>query len=178
MGVKCPSDLQRVECQTQLSKHAAHELRILRQGHHPNIAMFFGAAFDETSKTSSFLLAFEMIYGRTLDKYVSAMPRLDVDWNRLSIAMQMCWALRYLHGCMPKIVHGDLADSNVMVEEIIDSTSVPCITARPKLLDFGLAQLVTQSKRVRLGGQWRYLAPESIRTPEIAAHPSIDMFAF
>merc|ERR1712187_56550 len=47
-----------------------------------------------------------------------------------------------------------------------------------KLIDFGLAQLATSSHKPALGGTWAYRAPETYRSPHMAAHPAIDVFAF
>eukprot|EP00974_Lingulodinium_polyedra_P113246 10962139-Lingulodinium_polyedra.AAC.1 len=61
----------------------------------------------------------------------------------------------YLHSQCPRIVHGDLKGANVLVT---GSGEGVC----PKLLDFGLARVLTRNARP-LGGALDWIAPEVFR---------------
>jgi len=81
-----------------------------------------------------------------------------------------------LHTRAVPVVHGDMKGSNIIVEQM-DSHY------RPKLLDFGLARVLTSSAKP-LGGTLRWTAPEVIRSRRngasatVVPHPSADLFSF
>ncbi|CAK0895017.1 unnamed protein product [Prorocentrum cordatum] len=75
--------------------------------------------------------------------------------------------LCYLHSRQPVIVHADLKDTNVFVEERRGRTGRT--SYRAKLLDFGLSRILTRRARP-LGGTPRWMAPELLsRVPPDAA---------
>jgi len=88
----------------------------------------------------------------------------------LLMLMDVCGALRYLHGQSPSIVHGDLKGRNVLVEKWAE---------RPhcKLIDFGLSRFKTRHTKA-LGGTLRWMAPEVIAQPSATVASSADVFSF
>jgi len=76
----------------------------------------------------------------------------------------------FLHSREPCIVHGDLKSENVLVEK-------KAFCVQPKLLDFGLARLLTRRPRP-LGGTRPWMAPEAFRRdPSVRPKPSADVFS-
>lgn len=156
----------------------ANELRSLRHVRHPNIVLFLGAGLD--FERLHIYLVLELVEGEPVKEYVRGQrksrtgledeQRMPSDKSKLQLMAGICNALRYLHERRPEIVHGDLKDSNVLVETL---PSGP----RPKLLDFGLARVLTKRQNGQLGFTWRYMAPEVL---DVNAKPkaSVDMFAF
>jgi serine/threonine protein kinase len=65
-------------------------------------------------------------------------------------------------------VHGDLKGENIMVD-----SAAP----RAKLLDLGLARLLTKNVKA-LGGSFKLMAPEVILLPDLKARAPSDVFSF
>eukprot|EP00930_Biecheleria_cincta_P074699 TRINITY_DN6191_c0_g2_i1.p1 TRINITY_DN6191_c0_g2~~TRINITY_DN6191_c0_g2_i1.p1 ORF type:complete len:698 (+),score=79.36 TRINITY_DN6191_c0_g2_i1:91-2184(+) len=146
----------------------ANELRVFRRLRHPNMVLFYGVLIDPQELTLN--LVFELVSGVTLDEY------LQHPYDR---SIQSCWrvlkgisvALRFMHSQYPVIVHGDIKPSNIMVES-------PLADPRPKLLDFGLSRIMTETARP-LGGSLRWMAPEVVlRSGTLQQASTTDVFSF
>ncbi|CAK0840988.1 unnamed protein product [Prorocentrum cordatum] len=159
-----------------------NELRILRRLRHPNIVFLYGACLD--TNHGDLALVLELVDGVQLRHFIwsgsspdsgRASPmdqRGPSDAARSQVLLDMSCALRYLHTRTPRIVHGDLKDTNVLVEP----SRAPC-SHRAKLLDFGLARVCTRHARV-LGGTLRWVAPELVGNRVRAPNSSADVFSF
>jgi len=140
----------------------ANEIRVLRRVRHPQIVLFHGA-FLRHGGCGALGLIFERICGRPLELMIKAPPLEPCGVYRHQLILDVCAALRYLHGQVCPVVHGDLKASNIMVD-----TSF--IVHRAKLLDFGLSRILAGNAR-KLGGTMMWMAPEIIlgqRTPDTA----------
>jgi serine/threonine protein kinase len=180
-----------------------NELRILRRLRHPNIVFLYGATMDEhhascdsasctpTSSSSMRLcLVLEHIDGVLLRHFIRAPevaggdsgggtltrpPRSStVSINeRTQIVFDILNALRYLHSRTPTVVHGDLKDSNIFVQQLCLNGGT---VARAKLLDFGLARLLTRSAEP-LGGTTRWRAPELFGKSRVRPDCAADVYS-
>jgi len=142
-----------------------NEIRILRRVRHPNIVCFFGACVVPSSGEISLVL--ERVDGPTLGKFVAQIA-LEDDLRRCQLTLGVASALRYLHAQRPRIVHGDLKGSNILVE-----ISIP----RCKLVDFGLSRPLTKVSSP-MGGTFNWVAPELLRHPNQTPQTSADVFSF
>jgi len=145
----------------------ANEVRILRHVRHPNVILFHGACVEPWS--GEVLLVLERVHGAaTLDSFLQnhCTPQ-DVS-IRFPLLLEVICALRYLHAQCPKIVHGDLKPSNILV-----------VPGEPhiKLIDFGLSRLLTRFARP-LGGTLAWMAPELIQSRHCQPKPSADVYSF
>jgi len=77
--------------------------------------------------------------------------------------------LAYLHAQTPVIIHGDIKESNIVVETGPGRS-------RARLLDFGLSRLLTHSVR-KLGGSVRWMAPEVFAGGQHSTSPKADIFS-
>lgn len=102
------------------------ERRILAGLDHPNIARLMDGGIAEDGRP---YFVMEHVDGQTIIRYADA-RRLSVD-ERLDLFQQVCLALEYAHRNL--VVHRDLKPSNILVTS----------DGRPKLLDFGIAKLLT-----------------------------------
>jgi len=181
VAVKAPKDsvVQANGCSGKLAA-LCNELRILRRLRHPNIIFLYGAIFDREGNKACLVL--ELIDGASLGSFIlgrtfeggtgSGWDDTPSSSDRVQVVCDVVCALRYLHTRQPPVVHGDLKDSNVFVERCPDARSVH----RAKLLDFGLARLLTR-KAKPLWGTIRWMAPELVLQrdrPNISA----DVFSF
>jgi len=148
-------------------KSLIHEVRILRRIRHPGIVLFHGVCIADRRKRIG--LVFEKVHGTSLRSFIKCQSPCPDKKDLYPLAVDVCEALRYLHGQDPQIIHGDLKGENIMVD-----TST---YARPfaKMLDFGLSQLVTRNA-TGLGGTLPWMAPEVITGSH--PHTSADVFSF
>jgi len=140
------------------------ELRSLRLVRHQNIVLFHGACMDPGNWELA--LVMEYVEGPDLSTYIADRPTTE---QRHAILLDVCCALRYLHAQKPCIVHGDLKDTNIIVEGRMSGP-------RAKLVDFGLSRVITRHARP-LGGTLRWMAPEVILRL-VAPSSSADVFSF
>eukprot|EP00928_Gymnodinium_smaydae_P090652 TRINITY_DN7441_c0_g2_i1.p1 TRINITY_DN7441_c0_g2~~TRINITY_DN7441_c0_g2_i1.p1 ORF type:complete len:760 (-),score=84.69 TRINITY_DN7441_c0_g2_i1:127-2406(-) len=160
------SEIERTQ---KVLKTLAVELRIFRRLHHPHIVAFHGACIDPAS--ANIVLVLEHVRGVPLKDACSGMPSTPKAFGeRWMWADNVCAALAYLHAQSPNIIHGDVKDCNVLVEEAGGRRTA-------KLLDFGLSRLLTNPD-VRVGGTLRWMAPEVIATKPGMASTKVDVFSF
>jgi serine/threonine-protein kinase len=129
-----------------------NERQILAQLEHPNIARLHDGGMTEDGLP---YFVMEYVDGEPITEYCNA-GRLSVD-DRLDLFVQVCDAVQYAHQNL--IVHRDLKPSNILVTD--DGTV--------KLLDFGIAKLLSKEDRVPITQTGmrvltpRYAAPEQVR---------------
>lgn len=102
------------------------ERRILAGLDHPNIARLLDGGIADDGRP---YFVMEHVDGQTIIRY-SDDHRLSIN-DRLALFQQVCLALEYAHRNL--VVHRDLKPSNIVVTG----------DGRPKLLDFGIAKLLT-----------------------------------
>lgn len=119
------------------------ERQILASLQHPNIALLLDGGLTESGEP---YFAMEFVDGLPITKYCDE-NRLSVD-QRIRLFLSVIDAVNYAHGNL--IVHRDLKPSNVLV----DSNGVP------KLLDFGIAKLLSDDKTDRTQTSLRALTPD------------------
>ena len=136
---------------SSLFEDAASVLRFRREAekltslNHPNVVSFHGV--EEVNGNQ--VLVMELLEGSTLDKHLSR-PPIATD-QALSLVAQIADGLNYLH--QSNVVHRDLAPSNIFV--------LPEGTV--KIIDFGIAHLVSDNETEKRPGTAAYLAPEQLR---------------
>jgi len=126
-----------------------NERQILANLEHPNIARLLdGGATDDGLP----FLVMEYVEGLPLTKFC-AEKKLGLD-ERLKLFLEVCSAVQYAHRNL--IVHRDLKPSNILVPN--DET--------PKLLDFGIAKLLTPTDDFATG---QTATKFNVMTPEYAS---------
>jgi len=154
-----------------------NELRVLRHLRHPNIVGIHGAVVDVQRQQVSLVL--ELVRGRTLEHFMrmgvpetsgETVPATPEPGARCQVCLDLCRAFLYLHSRRPRIVHSDLKSANILVEG--DGKRV-----RSKLLDFGLARVLSRGARPR-GGTPRWMAPEVFQSSAAELKCSADVFSF
>lgn len=130
------------------------ERQILAQLQHPHIARLFDGGVTEEGQP---YFVMEYVEGQPIDEYCDA-HRLSVE-ERLQLFVTVVEAVQHAHQNL--VVHRDLKPSNVLVDP----------EGRVKLLDFGIAKLLTPdgegtATRTGVGGPMMtpaYAAPEQVR---------------
>lgn len=139
------------EFQAKFRKRLEREARIWLSLKHPNVAEFYGLAFN-IGHMPALILAF---YGNgTVVEYAKNKDN-DV---RVEVVTQVAQGLEYLHGM--SVVHGDLRGSNILVDA----------DERPRICDCGLAFIIEPSEftSIKTAGPCRWTAPEIMSPPEDA----------
>lgn len=106
------------------------ERQILADLNHPNISRLIDAG---TSADGSPYLVMELIHGQPIDAWCSHKklgPRSVVD-----LFLKVCAAVAHAHRHL--VIHRDLKPSNILVTD----------DGEPKLLDFGIAKLLSEAQR-------------------------------
>jgi len=144
------------------------EIRKLWRIRHRHIVLFIGACIAE--EPDQLALVFEKVQGPSLKSFIRKPPRGPSTAERYRLVLDVCEALRYLHGQHPQVVHGHVKPDNIMVDEVTFSTP------RAKLLDFGLTRLMPRNQYLLEGDTLPWIAPEVITGSE--PHTSTDVFSF
>jgi serine/threonine protein kinase len=163
VAVKMPRSTKVIHAMNSL----VNEIRILRRCRHPNLVLFHGVSIADNK--SQLALVFDKVPGATLRSFIREPPCGPNALERHRLVLDICEALRYLHGQDPQVVHGDIKPENIMVDDVTHAR--PCA----KMLDFGLSRLVTGSAN-GLGGTLHWMAPEVITGSR--PHTSADVFSF
>ncbi len=132
----------------ELARRFRAERQILADLHHPHVAALLdgGEAPDGTP-----YLVMEYIDGRPITEYAAAHALSLAD--RLRLFRQVCAAVQHAHGSL--VVHRDIKPSNVLVGA----------DGVPKLLDFGIAKLLSADEHAETTVLERRLTP-SYASPE------------
>jgi len=124
---------------------------------------------DYFEEDDVYFLAMELVHGRTLRSWLeeaeAARTPPDLD-AALSVVRQIADALAFAHA--QGVIHRDLKPENVMIEE----------TGRVKLMDFGLAQMLGETRLTEAGfrvGTVQYMSPEQYRGEPL--DPRSDLFS-
>ncbi len=129
-----------------------HERQILAQLEHPNIARLLDAGSTDDGLP---YFVMEYVQGATLSEFCDG-QKLDTN-ERLQLFRKVCDAVSYAHQNL--VVHRDLKPSNILVTE--DGT--------PKLLDFGIAKLLTPEEEAMT----QTMPALRVMTPEYASPEQI-----
>src|SRR5262249_10289439 len=102
------------------------ERQILASLEHPGIARLLDAG--HTARGHPYLVM-EYVHGTPIDAYAERLPIGDM----LALFLRVCSAVSYAHRNL--IIHRDLKPSNILVDT----------TGQPKLLDFGIARILSEA---------------------------------
>ncbi|BBM87233.1 protein kinase domain-containing protein [Candidatus Uabimicrobium amorphum] len=132
------------------------EIKALARLQHPNIVQFI--SFDDTPVE---YYAMEYIEGETIDSLIG-----KNDWSQIAkIFEQIFMAVAEIH--KREIVHRDLKPSNVMIDRY----------HQPKIMDFGLAKMTTNSAYVtrsgNIVGSLAYMSPEQAAGIEVTGRSDV-----
>jgi eukaryotic-like serine/threonine-protein kinase len=132
------------------------ERRILASLEHPNIARLLDGG---TTDTGLPYVVIEFIEGEAIDRFC-ADKRLSLA-ERLALFQQVCAAVQYAHDHL--VIHRDVKAPNILVAN----------DGVPKLLDFGIAKLLTPDTDPASGGHTtvRVMTPESASPEQLQGKP-------
>lgn len=154
-----------------------NELLLLRRIRHPNIICFHGACFSR--EYDNIALVLELAHGATMEAFILSPENhtgeLPSRTDRCELLLGICRALCHLHSPSPKVLHGDLKPSNVLVERKVAGGRK---MVHPKLLDFGLGRICVPGASA-LGGSVNWAPPEAaIRELDSGCSTAPDVFSF
>ena len=140
------------------------EAQLLQKLDHPNLIK----VFDQFGAAGTEYLIMDYVNGETLDTKISMSTLAEIE--TLSIALQMCNVLEYLHTQSPPIIYRDLKPSNIMLEQG---------TGLVKLIDFGIVRFHKpgKSKDTALLGTPGFAPPEQYGTVNVQTDARSDIFS-
>ncbi|BAT02220.1 L-type lectin-domain containing receptor kinase IX.1 [Oryza sativa Japonica Group] len=151
---------------TQGRKEYISEVKIISRLRHRNLVQLVGWCHEH----GEFLLVYEFMPNRSLDKHLYDGGNLLAWPLRFKITIGVASALLYLHEEWEQcVVHRDVKPSNVMLDSGFNA----------KLGDFGLARLVDHdrgSQTTVIAGTMGYMAPECVTTGK--ASKETDVYSF
>jgi len=125
---------------------------------HPNVARFLDLVVGNPT-----FLVMEYVRGPTLDELLAKERQLAPE-RAAALAARLAWALEAAH--QAGIVHRDIKPTNVIVSPDIERGE------EPKLIDFGLAKLASQTSESGLTRTGQIVGTPAYMSPEqIAARP-------
>lgn len=130
---------------TQHAAQLTQEYRICKKLTHPFIVKFFRSFQDPLSVC----LLFEFVNGGELFNLISRKHTFTESWARF-YAAETLLALRHLHDL--NILYRDLKSENILIAQ----------NGHIKLVDFGFAKIVDQTRARTLCGTPEYMAPEML----------------
>lgn len=129
------------------SKAYTKEFEILKDLNHPNIAKVYDIGMINENDVDQIFIVTELIKGEDLFESTKAF-----DFQTYEILFVQCLrALNYIH--QKDILHLDIKPQNILVTYDNDKPSA-------KLIDFGLARLINETKDKDYFGTQHYMSPE------------------
>lgn len=144
------------------------EFRVMQRLEHPHIV----PSFDSGIHNAMPYLVMDYIAGGNLQENIShGVQKLEQLPQRLSIALQLCQALSYIHA--QGIIHRDLKPDNIMLQHALE----PETAAHVLLMDFGLVKVHSESTALTqagvIMGTAGYMSPEQAKGGEVDARSDL-----
>ena len=139
------------------------ERQILASLRHPNIAVLLDGGITDEGQP---YFAMEYVDGRPLTEFCDS-ERLSIS-RRVRLLLAVCDAVSYAHTNL--IVHRDLKPSNILVDA----------GGQPKLLDFGIAKILSDEDTSRTQTTLRALTPDYAAPEQFtggAVTTAVDVYA-
>jgi len=126
-----------------------NEAKIMASLDHPNIVK----VMDYTDESDRLAIVMEYLEGYTLSDYVKKFGSLSPKTvGKLMVSILHAFQYAHEHG----IIHRDVKPSNILLDDQLN----------PKIMDFGIAKLLTDNSVTRTGTQMgtpTYMSPEQVR---------------
>ncbi|MDR2743333.1 MAG: serine/threonine protein kinase, partial [Treponema sp.] len=136
-----------------IRKKFRDEAQLLCSLDHPNIVKFLNFVEND----DGVFLIMEFIDGITLDDFINSKNGLIVEKRAYELFDQILSAFAYAH--KKGVVHRDIKPANIILTSDSDGNFVP------KVLDFGIATIVSESTETEKGwvvGTPAYMSPEQV----------------
>jgi tRNA A-37 threonylcarbamoyl transferase component Bud32 len=141
-------DLEKMHDRHRALKKLEKEVSLLSRLTHPGIASFIDV-FVEDHRA---YLVSEFVDGPSLRKKVELEGTLS-ELQVITLALQMCDVLTYLHSLEPVVVHQDFTPENLIL----------CNSGAVKLIDFNVAREAITIKTALVVGKQSYMPPEQFK---------------
>lgn len=150
---------------SSMVKRFEQECKIMAKISHPNVVAIFDVG--EVDGSLPFLVM-EYVKGESLYDYIYREGGVPVQ-EALGIMIQICRGLEAAHAS--GVIHRDLKPENILIQDDKERSD------RVKIVDFGVAHLVTSGQRLtaadQIVGTAQYMAPEQLLDTQLDARADI-----
>ncbi|GHV27678.1 hypothetical protein AGMMS4952_09780 [Spirochaetia bacterium] len=147
-----------------IRKKFKDEAQLLCSLDHPNIVKFLNFVEND----DGVFLIMEYIDGITLEEFINSKNGLIVEKRAYEMFDQIVNAFAYAH--KKGVIHRDIKPANIVLTGDTDDNFVP------KVLDFGIATIVSESTETEMGwvvGTPSYMSPEQVLGVKVDARSDI-----
>lgn len=153
----------RVDERPEVWRRFEREIRTLSKLSHPNIVSVYDCIVGDDGQP---YVVMDFLKGHSLDQILQEKGRFDLR-TLARVGSQVAAAVGHAH--RNEVIHRDLKPANIMLVDDInhDSTGGGAVKSIVKVVDFGLAKLGEDSRRLTNSGElWGsppYMSPEQIK---------------
>lgn len=153
----------RVDERPEVWRRFEREIRTLSKLSHPNIVSVYDCIVGDDGQP---YVVMDFLKGHSLDQILQEKGRFDLR-TLARVGSQVAAAVGHAH--RNEVIHRDLKPANIMLVDDInhDSTGGGAVKSIAKVVDFGLAKLGEDSRRLTNSGElWGsppYMSPEQIK---------------
>lgn len=153
----------RVDERPEVWRRFEREIRTLSKLSHPNIVSVYDCIVGDDGQP---YVVMDFLKGQSLDQILQEKGRFDLR-TLARVGSQVAAAVGHAH--RNEVIHRDLKPANIMLVDDInhDSTGGGAVKSIVKVVDFGLAKLGEDSRRLTNSGElWGsppYMSPEQIK---------------
>ncbi len=148
------------EAMAALSGRLQQEAEVLRHLDHPGVVKLYDCFCEDYRG----YLVLEYVDGHSLKERVGQKGPLD-QGEVVTLAIQLCRVLIYMHTLVPPVVHRDLSPDNIMLN----------LGGEVKIVDFNVARRLEPGSGSTVVGKHAYIPPEQFRGKPCAQS---DIYAF
>ncbi|OQR92448.1 tyrosyl-tRNA synthetase [Thraustotheca clavata] len=164
--IKCLNFTSSAEDLAKNKKALVSEVRSMARLEHPNIVKFMGFYITEEH---GLCCISEYMEGKTL-RHLLSNKRINLTWEKekISIAMDICSAIVYMHSLTPRLIHRNIRAEKVLLTNRREA----------KLSGFGCARDRTFENTMTAGvGEIQWSAPELLQDGE-DYDEKVDVYSF
>lgn len=161
-GQSCAVKRLNLMLNEQTGKEYLAEVKLLTEIRHPNVVLFYGVSFDDS--TNDCYILTEYCKNGCLQDVLLDLEREITDAQKLQMVVDVAIGMRFLHAS--NLMHRDLKSANVLVAGRLEL----------KICDFGISRRIDATEMTGSIGTIPWTAPEMLQGDSYTE--KIDVYSF